>query len=500
MMTGTIRHRNVAFVLTKSKYLSGLQCVKRLWIEQHAPEHLPASTGTPSQLFVQGNEVGQLARTRFPQGKLIPGLGRGALLATQAAIAAGETCLFEAAFLHENVYVRCDILLRQPTGTWTLIEVKSSTQVKSYHLHDLAVQRWVLMGQGIKIGAVKVMHINNRTCRYPRLDALFTVADVTRAVGRLMRQVAKNVRLLHHTTRQTTMPQVKIGTHCFTPFPCPARGHCWQHVPPHSVFTIPRLGPRKLNALLKLGILRVQEIPPDFPLSPQQRAYIQRVITGKAEIAYTRIAAKLRTLQYPLYFLDFETYAYAVPRFVGMRPYQQVPFQYSLHVLEADGTLRHMDYLHMSNDDPRPALAARLVEEIGPTGSVVVYNARFERSVLHDLTLALPEHQRALRGIMNRLWDQLEIFQNDYLDPAFEGSNSIKRVLPVLAPDLSYDDLEVKRGDQAQAVWQMLLHTKQQARREELAAQLRAYCTLDTLAMKAIHDALAQLIEPEEIE
>jgi hypothetical protein len=321
--------------------------------------------------------------------------------------------------------------------------------------------------------------------------------EVTRSVARLVPRVPKIVRNLRRHLAQPTMPNIDIGAHCFMPFPCPARAFCWQHVPPHSVFTIPRLTPRKLNMLLKLGILRVHDIPAKFPLTASQRAYITRVVNGQIEIAYDRIAQRLTSLEYPLYFLDFETYAYAVPRFEGMRPYQQLPFQYSLHVLEADGSLHHLEYLHTSTDDPRPALAKRLVQDIGPVGSVIVYNARFERGVLVELARRLPAQQPALRRMIVRLWDQLDIFRTDYLDPAFEGSNSIKRVLPVLAPELSYDDLVVKRGDQAQAVWQMLLQTRDPARRKELAQALRAYCHRDTLAMTAIHEALARLVEPK---
>lgn len=482
-------------MLTKSKYLSGLQCVKRLWIEERAPEHLAMASSGQSQLFAQGREVGQLARTCFPYGLLIPGVGRGALAATQSALALGERCLFEAAFVHEQVFVRCDILVCGEDGVWTLIEAKSTTEVKTHHLHDLAVQQWVLAGQGIQVSRVQVMHINNRSCVHPDLASLFVTADVTRAVARLVRRVGKKVRELHQLVAQDHMPDVKIGLHCFSPFPCPARAHCWQHVPSHSIFTIPRLSPRKLMLLLKMGILRIQEIPPNFPLSALQRAYIARVIGSKAEIDLARIAQRLGELQYPLYFLDFETYAYAVPRYEGMRPYQQLPFQYSVHRLDANGQLTHYEYLHMTDDDPRGELAARLVADIGGRGSLIAYNARFERGVLHDLARAVPSHQVALRGMIARLWDQLDIFRYDYFDPAFDGSNSIKKVLPVLAPELRYDDLAVKRGDQAQGVWQMLLHTADVARREELAVDLRAYCHRDTLAMVAIHRALLGQVE-----
>jgi predicted RecB family nuclease len=483
-------------MLTKSKYLSGLQCGKRLWIEEYAPELLGSASSTQSQLFVQGSEVGRLARTRFPLGKLIVAAGHAAVAATRAAMAMGEPCIFEAAFVHENVFVRCDVLVREPNNSWTLIEVKSTTQVKAHHLHDLAVQQWVLAGEGIEVGRVQVMHLNNRTVVYPDLKSLFITVDMTRTVARLLDRVSKHVKTLKRKLAQPAMPAVDIGTHCFSPFPCPVRSHCWKDVPQHSIFTIPRLSPRKLTALLKLGILRVQDIPPEYPLSVTQRAYVARVVSGKAVIAYRRIAKRLALLEYPLYFLDFETHAYAIPRFEGMRPYQQLPFQYSLHVLEADGTLRHVEYLHMTHEDPREALAQKLAHDIGNVGSVVVYNARFERGVLLELARRLPNERSALLSVVARLWDQLDVFRYDYLDPAFEGSNSIKRVLPVLAPHLSYDDLAVKRGDQAQSVWQALIHATDPAVQEVLAQSLRAYCQLDTLAMKEIHEALVRLVDP----
>jgi hypothetical protein len=481
-------------VLTKSSYLSGLQCIKRLWIEMHTP-HLPGSgSGVQAQLRAQGREVGVLARKQFTDGLLITGWGASALSATQAALAAGETCLFEAAFEHAGVYVRCDILLKGPDGGWTVIEVKSTTRAKQHHLHDLAVQQWVVQGAGLAVNTVELMHLNNRTCVYPKLDKLFVRVDVTKPVARLLPQVAQRVERLQTRLAGQRMPRVPIGPQCSIPHPCPATKHCWQDVPRHAIFTIPRITPDKLRELTKLGILRVQDIPADFPLSPYQWAYVRRVVEGKAEIAVDRVAQRLEVLEYPIYFLDFETYSYAVPQFDGMRPFQQLPFQYSVHVLEVDGTLQHREFLYTDTDDPRPALARQLVADIGPTGSVVVYHARFERTVLRELARALPTQHTALQGMVARLWDQLDVFRYDYLDPAFEGSNSIKRVLPALVPELSYDDLAVRRGDQAQTVWQTLIRSDDADLRAELAAGLRAYCGRDTLAMVAIHQVLTDLV------
>ncbi len=484
-------------VLTKSSYLSGLQCAKRLWIETHALHLLGPTSGIQAQLRAQGREVGHLARATFAGGRLISGWGQAAVDATRMALEAGATCLFEAAFEHAGVFVRCDILAAHPDGGWRLIEVKSTTRVKQHHLHDLAVQVWVLRGAGLDVRSAEVMHLNNRNCVYPNLARLFVRAEVTTQVLRLVGKVARQAAVLKRRMGQKSMPRIAVGPHCTQPHPCPATGYCWRNVPAHAIFTIPRITPDKLRALIKLGIVRVHDIPADFPLTPEQWAYVRRVKEGRAEINRASIARRLAGLVAPVYFLDFETYAYAVPRFDGMRPFQQLPFQYSCRVLEADGTLHHREYLHTGTDDPRPALARQLVADIGPAGSVVVYHARFERTVLLELARALPALRGALRDIAARLWDQLDVFRFDYLDPAFEGSNSIKRVLPVLVPGLGYDDLAVQRGDQAQAAWQELIHCRDAARAAELAAGLRAYCGRDTLAMVEIHRALRRLVQTE---
>lgn len=481
-------------MLTKSKYLNGLQCAKRLWLEERAPQHLASGGETPDVTRLQGFQIGRLARTRYPGGVLIGGAALDAVRHTQTALYNGATCLFEAAFVYDDILVRCDILRKLPGGRWELIEVKSTTQIKPHHLHDAAIQKYVVNGAGLAVQAVKLMYVNSQGCVFPDLASFFCETDVTRAVTRLLRKLPQTVEKLRGQLAQPHAPNVLIGAHCTYPHLCPAKSYCWQHVPAQSIFTIPRLSARKIALLVRRGILRIQDIPPGFPLTPPQRAYVERVLAGAPAIDRRAIARRLRELSFPIYFFDFETYAYAVPRFWGMRPYQQLPFQYSLHVLEADGTVRHMDYLHMDGSDPRAGLAHALVSHIGPTGSVVVYNARFERSVLRDLAHTQPVYRQRLRSIGARLWDQLEIFERFYLDPRFEGSNSIKRVLPVLAPHLTYADLAVKRGDQAQVVWGEMIAVRDAARKAQMAAALRAYCARDTQAMLAIHQALCRLV------
>lgn len=481
-------------LLTKSKYLNGLQCAKRLWLEERAPQHLATGGGSRDITRMQGFQIGRLARTRYPGGRLIGGSGMEAVRQTQTALYHGATCLFEATFVYDDILVRCDILRKLPGGRWELIEVKSTTTIKPHHLHDAAVQKYVVSGAGLPVQAVKLMYVNSQGCVFPDLASFFCETDVTRAVARLLRKLPQTVERMRDQLAQPQPPPVWIGAHCDYPYLCPAKSHCWQDVPPQSIFTIPRLSARKIALLVRKGILSIHDIPRRFPLSPPQRAYVARVQAGTPLIDVAAIARRLDELRFPIYFLDFETYAYAVPRFWGMRPYQQLPFQYSLHVLEADGTVRHRDYLHQDGSDPRSALAHALVSQIGPSGSVMVYNARFERSVLRDLAHTQPVYRQRLRSIAARLWDQLEVFEHDYLDPRFEGSNSIKRVLPVLAPHLGYADLAVRRGDQAQIVWGEMIACGDPGRKAQLAADLRAYCRRDTEAMLEIHHALCRLV------
>ncbi|MEX1020811.1 MAG: DUF2779 domain-containing protein, partial [Litorilinea sp.] len=224
-----------------------------------------------------------------------------------------------------------------------------------------------------------------------------------------------------------------------------------------------------------------------------QRAYVEFIRNDTPRIDRHDIGQALRGLRFPLYFFDFETYSPAIPHLDGMRPYQNYPFQYSCHILHADGRMEHREYLHEDQTDPRPSLAYQLVRDLGRAGSVIVYNASFERGVLRDLAAALPQHAPPLENIQARLWDQLALIRRSYDHPRFLNSKSIKRVLPVLVPELSYDDLAVQRGDEAQIVWRAMLGETDSARRAQLAAGLRAYCERDTLAMVKIHEVLARL-------
>ena len=479
--------------LTKTKYLSAQQCHKRVWYEIWRPHLLAPPTLSQRRIMDQGTDVGELARRRFPHGVLISTFGQKSLADTDEALRQGATCLFEPAFLYDNVLVRCDILRRRDDGAWEIIEVKSSTRVKPYHVDDLSIQRYVVQGSGLPVAAVKLMHINSKECVYPDLGNFFAIADVTPEVDAATIHLAANLKAIRAALSRKQEPPIPIGPHCDHPFTCPLKRLCWRHVPAESIFTIPRLSDDKVAELVARNILHIRDVPADFPLTPAQRAYVDMLRSGRAEICVDGVRELLSRLERPIHFLDFETMAFAVPRFDGMRPYQGAPFQYSCHVLHRNGRLGHREYLHADESDPRTAVARELVKHIGPAGSVVVYNAGFERMVLTDLAEAVPEVAAELHSIAARLWDQRDVFRLYYSHPGFLASTSIKRVLPVVVPGLSYADLAIQHGDDAQVVWSEMIACQDEAAKAKMAADLRDYCQLDTYAMVEIQRVLEKV-------
>lgn len=479
--------------LTKSRYLSGLQCHKRLWYEENHPDRAADTSISQRRIFDQSKKVGILARSCFPEGVLINTTDpANAVEQTKVAIEHGDAYIFEAAFIFNDVLVRCDIL-QKDANSWRIIEVKASTKVKEDHLHDLAIQKYVLTGHGLSISETRLMFINNKDCVYPDMSNLFTLEDVTDQVDQLMEDVHSNVETFKTVLNRDVEPDVLIGEHCDKPYPCPFKAHCWKTVPKKSIFTIPRLNWQKKHELIEQGIFSIFDLPTGFPLSQKQQTYVNSILDRQPKIDDTTIQYLMSDLEYPIHFLDFETDNPAIPRFDGLRPYQHFPFQYSCHIMQADGSVTHHEYLHTDSTDPRGHLVESLLNHVSAYGSVVVYSARFERGVLENLADSFPEHAPALESIIERFWDLLEIFKNHYMHPDFLGSNSLKAVLPVLVPLLDYQDLAVRDGTEAQATWNLMLSTENETNKNEWIRRLKEYCKTDTLATVEIYNTLLAL-------
>lgn len=482
--------------LSKSKYLSGLQCEKRLWLGINDPDKASKTPEYQQRLFDQGKEVGICARRYFEEGYLID-KDRLKIYEcveeTRDAIARGESIIFEGTFFYDNTYIMSDIIKKNEDESWDSIEVKSATGIKDEYIPDLAVQKYVLEGSGLKINGTWIMYIN-RKCVYPDLSNLFVIKDVSDRVENIIHEVSRNINTFKNLILLQNEPEILIGPHCNKPYACPFMEYCWQNVGNRTVFDIPKLGNNKIYELRERGIVLLEQLPNDYPLTDVQRKYINWIFNGQTEIDYVGIRKKLSKLEYPLHFLDFETDSSAIPRLNGTRPFEKIPFQYSCHIMHENGDIEHFEYIHLDQTDPRLPLTESLVNCIRKSGSIIVYNARFEREVLTSLAKSFPEHSRHLNSIINRLWDQLDIFKRHYRHPDFGNSNSLKSVLPVLIPELSCEDLAIRDGNQAQSVWNLMIRTENEADKSQMIEDLRAYCKRDTLAMVEIHKLLKNIV------
>lgn len=476
--------------LTIAKYLNGIRCFKRLWYEEHTPETAAPPSLSQQRLFDQRAEIKNHAYHQFPEGLHINTENSElAVQQTENAMRRGEPCLFEAAFRLNGIYVRCDIIQKEENG-WRIIEVRTSKRVKKEYYLSLALLKHVLDEQDIPISATQLMLLNGE-CVYPELSNLFVIEDVTDTVNLIQKNVRYDLQAFKMILDRDTAPNVIIGKNlCNLPHVCPFKKRCWTSIPKNSVFTIPRIRDPEATALAENGIFHLPDLPTDFPLTPTQNIYVSSVLNNKPTIDKTAIRQELSNLQYPIHFLDFEADRPAIPMFEGFTPYQEFPFQYSCHVLHSDGTLTHHEYLHTDPTNPSLPLAKSLLNHISDHGSVVVYNTIFERGILKKLAESFSEYTQALQSIVNRLWDQMVLLRKYYEHPDFCGSRSLKVVLPVLVPQLSYKDLDIQEGADAPAAWNLMLNTNSESEKQMWINHLRAYCKMDTLAMVEIHRVL----------
>lgn len=491
--------RTPPFRLSKSRFLAGLQCEKRLYLDIHAPE-LATSPDTATQAMLDmGIEVGSLARRRVPGGVLVTADHRHSAEALRetAALLHDLTvpAIYEGAFEYDDILVRVDILERVTAddgiASWRLIEVKASTKVKDVHLEDLAVQAYVLRGAGVPLSGVSLMHINTRYVHDGGewdLQQLFSVEDVTEAVAARATAVQPRVASLRTTLRQAEAPSVEPDWHCHTPYECPYWEFCTKDKPDRWIFHLPG-GGRTFSALTKRGIQIIDDIPQDVPLSSAQQRMRMNVEWLSGELC-TRLTA----VRYPVHHVDFETFMPAIPLFPATRPYQTIPMQWSNHIQEEDGAVRHEAYLCSEARDPREEFVVALLESLGREGTVCVYSP-YERAVLERLAETFPPLRGELKRVLARLWDLHAVVKDHYYHPAFQGSYSIKSVLPALAPSMTYEDLEIQDGAMAaRYYYRMIFQETDWVKRIEMREALLSYCARDSEALVEVRRALLRKV------
>jgi hypothetical protein len=401
--------------ISKSRFIAGLQCEKRLWLDLYQRDLAGETSDTTQAIFDQGHKVGELAQKLFPGGVLIDEeyfKTAEAVKSTQKAIESGASCIYEATAQSGRFLARADILKRvqDDKNEWDILEVKSgSHEDKQVYLDDLAIQKIIFEGAGYAIRKTYLITVNTDYVRQGdiEIEKLFHVTDQTESVSDLCRNLPAKMKRFLEVADTGKEPQIAISNQrCYKPYECPFIDYCWKLVPEDSVFTLANDRKKIADNFYLKGIVKVADIPDDAPLSIKQRRQVQVARTGEPYWNLKEVDDFLKQLEYPLHFLDFEGYNPAIPPYDGIRPLQQTPFQFSIHVQEKPGAkLVHHEFLAEGNGDPREPLAEKLLQSIGSTGSIIVYYAPYEKGVIKNLGETFHKHKKALHSIISRIRD-----------------------------------------------------------------------------------------------
>ena len=485
--------------LSKSLFIRGLQCHKSLYLQKYRPELKDEVSEEKQRLFDGGNNVGSLAQQIFPGGVIVPyeGLSHSEQLSmTQTLIEQGVNTIYEAAFSHQGVFVKADILHHEKSG-WEIYEVKSSASFKPYHTNDASVQYYVISGTGLPVGKVCVVHMNSEYIRQGAIevDKLFTTVDITDTAMGNRSFIAEELQK-QQTMLKGNEPVIDIGPHCDDPFTCDFHGHCWSHIPSPSVFDYKGIGQPNGFKLYIQGIVKMEDVSPDI-LGWRQKMQLDGLLHQKNYIDAGAVREFIQSLWYPLCFMDFETtFMVPIPIYDGTWPYQQVPFQFSVHILrEPGGALEHHEFLADGATNPQKEFLEKLLAVVPRDACTLVWNQTFEIPRLKELADAFPEKKTEINQLINNIRDLMIPFRDKSIYHwQFNGYYSIKVVLPALVPELSYDNLDISEGGMASSEWLRMVQSNDEEEKTKIRKQLLQYCGLDTLAMVKILEKMRDMI------
>ena len=483
-------------MLSKSRFLAGLQCHLRLWYQCFERDLIPEVSPSQQAIFDAGHEVGDLATRLYPGGVLIDAPYYQHKEAVQSTFNAMQDpdvkAIYEAAFIFDGVRIRVDILERSEKETWNLVEVKSSTSVKEVYYPDVAVQCYVLEGCSLKIGRAGILHINNQYVyngQNLELESLFSFGDLTDETIAMQPEIPGQLGNLKSMLAEVGAPVIQPSRHCHKPYDCEFWDHCTKDMPEFWVYDINAIGQDKLEELAGMGIQDISDIPANFSLS-QIQDRIRASVANRQEYISDQLEAELNDMEYPIHFLDFETTGTAIPRYADTRPYQTIPFQWSDHILYEDGKLDHREYLCNEDKDPREEFTQTLLDALETEGSIIIYTS-YETGVLKLLIEHIPQYADELQSVIERFVDLYAIIRRNYYHPKFYGSFSLKHVLPALVPEMSYENLSIKDGMQASLDYlRMIDPATPEDEKSKIRDNLLIYCGQDTLAMVKIRDKL----------
>jgi len=459
--------------------MRGQQCPRLLWFSSR--NQLPELSLYDQHKFAQGREFEKYVKKLFPDGTDLGTLEHGEnIKETQNLISQSKT-IFEASMVYKNLFFKGDILECSSDG-WNLYEIKASTEAKKEHIPDLAFQKFVCEKSGINIKKCFIEYINKEYIKKGNIipNELVLQEDVTEKVNQV-KNVEENSEEYIRIIEQDNPPKILISKNCNNPYECPLKKACWGNLPEYHVIQLTDW--RKYWELFEEGILDIKDIPKNVKLSPKDQLIKKAVDENKILITKDKISDFLKNLQYPLYYFDFETFDTAIPIFNQTKPYQKIPFQYSLHIQDENNKVNHFDFLAQGEKDPRPSLLSKLKNKIGKTGDIIVYHKSFEIGILKDLARDFPENKDWIENMIDRIIDLEEPFKKlYYYHPKQKGKTSLKVVLPAITGK-DYSDLEISDGTDASMQFFYSYIKPELSNLEKIRENLLNYCGLDTKGM-----------------
>ena len=482
--------------LSKSSYCRGIQCKKILWLEKHKPNEIEKQNN--DRVLEQGDNIHEVARYLFGSHINIEyreDLNQMIEDTINTIESYKNIIITEASFNYKNNFCSVDILKKE-NNKYEIYEIKSSTELKDIYVNDASYQYYVLTNLGLKVEKVCLVHINSNYVRIGDLDLdqLFIKQDITQEVKDLQDKVKTNIKEINEYVENKE--ELKdIDENCFSPYPCPFFKYCTKHLPEKNVFNIKRMQIRQKLKLYNKGIYSYEDLLKEDINENYKRTIEYELYDKEDYIDKEKIKEFLKTLKEPLYFLDFETYQMPIPLYNYASPYEQIPFQYSLHILDKE--LKHKEFLAESGIDPRRSLAEQLIKDIPLNVTTLAYNMGFEKSVITRLAKLYPDLSDHLMNIHDNIKDLMIPFQKGYYyTKDMHGSYSIKYVLPALFPNeesLNYKNLDlIHNGSEAMSSFQDLIN-KSKEEQSYIRERLLRYCELDTYAMVKIYEKLKEI-------
>ncbi|MBD3347269.1 MAG: DUF2779 domain-containing protein [Chitinivibrionales bacterium] len=482
--------------LSKSRYVAGIQCPKILWMGVNFPDEAAGIDPATRRIFDIGHRIGEHAQSLFPGGVLVnePSDNLASAIRKTGELAGqGVPAIFEATVDYDKILCRIDIFkrVRGKKNLWDLYEVKSSNSVnKKKHYPDVAVQKYCCEGAGFPIRKAFLMHCNREYVRKGEIvpRELLVAEDITEEIEEDLKKVRQNAAGFLRIMAQKNEPAIEPGPHCSQPYICAYSDHCNKPGPEYAIGELCR-AEKTIAQLEKMGITLLKDIPATVLLSDRNQAFVESVKRKKPVINKAGLHSFLEKLDYPLYHFDFETVSCAVPLFDNSRPWQNIPFQFSLHVQKKPcGPCAHHEFLPSDRSDPRERLIQAMQKHLGDTGSIVAFNQSFEIRCIQSMADDFPKYRKWLLSLIPRMRDLIVPFRNGhYAHHKMHGSASLKYVLPALAPKLSYNELEIQEGTTASLQAELWYDNQIDGKEwKQVYAALQEYCKLDTLAMVEI--------------